>query len=448
MNYRGRSSVTSVDYNSMLKSLSMTSSPTNRSFVFKSLRVLLFLVWPIIVFIPFSMPIMLGLLAVNSMVCAWSRLTLKDFFKIDIVVIVAITLWGLLSALWSVDAGRSLNVIAGVALLMLAGIVLIRSLYGLHNDTQQRLLPSFVYGMFLALGVLTVEVFTAGWLLTHVKSAVNIGEFHKPAVIIVSLLGPLMAYCVQRKWWLTILIIGIDMVLIQAHLNSDAVSGALAISASCFGLFLLYKRTFKVLASLLIVGCLVSPFMARYILTPHNFATYLPQVSDAHYYHRLYIWNYTAKRSAERFWTGFGIDASRHPQFKEEIVWQQKTIDNQGAETMRPIHGYTISMHPHNAFLQWWLEMGCIGVILLASVLTITMRRLQHATRNNPRLQQACLRITPFAVTLIACVSYGIWQNWWLATLLVSYAMVVLMNRGLTPCENEGITFDKAFSES
>lgn len=448
MNPRGKLSVLWVDYNPMLNSSSMPSFKLNNSFAFKSLRILLFLVWPVVIFIPFSMPIMLGLLAVNSGICAWSRLTLKDFSKVDIIVIIAIILWGLISSLWSVDAGRSLNVIAGVALLMFAGIILIQSLYVLDSYTRQQLLPSFIHGMFIALGLLTLEVSTAGWLLKHVKPAVNIGEFHKPAVIMVSMVGPLLAYCVQRRWWIAILIIGIDMAFIQTHLNSDAVTGALAVSASCLILFVLYKKTFKMMSFLLIMGCLLSPFIGRYILTPHNFETYLPQVSDAHYYHRLYIWNYTAKRSAERFWTGFGIDASRHPQFKEEVIWQQKTLNDQGIVTSRPIHGYTISMHPHNAFLQWWLELGCTGVILLASVLTITMRRLQYATRNKPRLQQACLRIPPFAVTLIACVSYGIWQNWWLATLLISYAMVVLMNRGLTPCENEGITSDKAFSES
>ena len=67
--------------------------------------------------------------------------------------------------------------------------------------------------------------------------------------------------------------------------------------------------------------------------------------------HRLLIWSFVGERIAERPLLGWGLDASRAiPGGKEEI---------------RP--GLTrLPLHPHNAALQVWLELGMPGALLAA----------------------------------------------------------------------------------
>ena len=59
--------------------------------------------------------------------------------------------------------------------------------------------------------------------------------------------------------------------------------------------------------------------------------------------HRLWIWSFAGDRIAERPLTGWGLDASRSiPGGKDPI---------RPGETWLPLH-------PHNASLQLWLELG------------------------------------------------------------------------------------------
>ena len=414
-------------------------APIN-TFAFTTLRILLHVMWPLFVFIPFSMPIVISVLAIIAFLSVHSRLSWHSFLRIDVINVTLIMIWGLISALWSVDAGRSLNIAMSISIILAFGILLIRTLTVFNAHELQKLLPAFSYGMLMAFAMLTVELSSDGWVLGHFKTPADKWEFHKPAVILMSMIGPLLAYWAHQRRWLVFSALIIDIAYIQSKLDSDAVSGALVIAIICLILFIVSKRLFNVLSAILVIGCLSSPFIAQHVLTPNNFETYIPKLNDPHYFHRLYIWNYTAKRGAERFWTGFGMDASRHIQFKEELRWNQKKIDDNGMVILQPMNAHTISMHPHNAFLQWWLELGFIGIVLISILLMSILRSLHQVTTIHGRWVQACLRITPFVVGLIACVSYGIWQNWWMTTLIMTYAMVVLTNRSLTPIENQGIT--------
>ena len=62
--------------------------------------------------------------------------------------------------------------------------------------------------------------------------------------------------------------------------------------------------------------------------------------------HRLLIWSFTGDRIAERPLTGWGLDASR-------------AIPG-GRDPIRPGEAW-MPLHPHNAALQLWLELGAPG---------------------------------------------------------------------------------------
>jgi exopolysaccharide production protein ExoQ len=124
--------------------------------------------------------------------------------------------------------------------------------------------------------------------------------------------------------------------------------------------------------------------------------------------HRLLIWRFVSERIAERPLLGWGMDASRelpggHTKLVETI---SRPVITNNAEAL--------PLHPHNAVLQWWVELGAIGAVLgLAIVVTLLLRAAVLSER------EATASTMAFAVAAltIAMLGYGFWQSWWLSTL-------------------------------
>jgi O-antigen ligase len=102
---------------------------------------------------------------------------------------------------------------------------------------------------------------------------------------------------------------------------------------------------------------------------------------------RVGYWTYALDRIAEHPWRGWGLDASR---------------------TFSP----HIQLHPHNGPLQVWLELGVLGAALAALVWACVFRRLARDRRS---LVAAGAAASAAVYLLFGSVSFGTWQEWWLA---------------------------------
>ena len=114
--------------------------------------------------------------------------------------------------------------------------------------------------------------------------------------------------------------------------------------------------------------------------------------------HRIYTWEFTADRIAEHPFVGWGLDSSRAIPGGQELVVQD---------------GPALSLHPHNAGLQIWLELGLPGAVILAALLLVIGRGLAGLPR--PAMAPAAAAFA--AAFVFASLSFGIWQNWWVAAL-------------------------------
>jgi len=103
---------------------------------------------------------------------------------------------------------------------------------------------------------------------------------------------------------------------------------------------------------------------------------------------RLDIWRFTAAKISERPWLGWGIDGSR--------VWD------------------AIPLHPHNAALQLWLELGVVGAALGTLFWTYIWASIGAAAEAN-RFNGGVYAAVAVAYLSIGGMSFGVWQEWWLA---------------------------------
>ncbi|KAA0582463.1 O-antigen ligase family protein [Azospirillum sp. B21] len=129
--------------------------------------------------------------------------------------------------------------------------------------------------------------------------------------------------------------------------------------------------------------------------------------------HRVEIWGHAAERTLRTPVFGQGIDASRS-------LPPEGTVSE-----FSPIGDSLLPLHPHNAFLQVWLETGAVGAALAMAVLLML---LAATARLDDRAQ-------PFALALFAAAlamgstAYGIWQPWWMSGFLAAALMLQLAAR-------------------
>jgi hypothetical protein len=117
------------------------------------------------------------------------------------------------------------------------------------------------------------------------------------------------------------------------------------------------------------------------------------------------IWTYVCAHVGDAFWFGHGLDASRAV---------TDTISVQGE--LMP----AIPLHPHSASLHIWYETGFIGAAIAAIALIGGGRAL---ARTNHRAVSAAACGCLASLGFIANVSYGAWQEWWIATMFLAAAM-------------------------
>jgi O-antigen ligase len=71
-----------------------------------------------------------------------------------------------------------------------------------------------------------------------------------------------------------------------------------------------------------------------------------------------------------------------------------------------------IRLHPHDAALQVWMELGLVGALAAAIVWGMTFARIARPRSGLIAGAQAAAAMAYF---VIGAVSFGVWQEWWLA---------------------------------
>jgi len=120
---------------------------------------------------------------------------------------------------------------------------------------------------------------------------------------------------------------------------------------------------------------------------------------------------------------GWGLDTARSEQFSNQTVeckFKDKTTGDYYPSVLP-----ASPLHPHNAALQWWLELGLIGVLIASFlVMQIPWKLRNWGSKPKRATAFACFSTT----TIVALISYGIWQNWWISTMwfAVTYGYMLL----------------------
>ena len=177
--------------------------------------------------------------------------------------------------------------------------------------------------------------------------------------------------------------------------NSQSVGLALIAGTLACGLTALFPSAMKIWFSLAIIAVmgtmLVIPQFLQSLFT--GYEDWVPLSG----LHRLEIWNFVAGKIAEQPVLGYGLEASR-------------VLGRDAISTVIP-GGILFSLHPHNGFLQIWLELGFAGYVILGLLCLWIVQKISVLKGANRAFS------TGFFVCGLSLFStaYGMWQSWLIA---------------------------------
>lgn len=321
--------------------------------------------------------------------------------------------WALIASSWSYTPWSAVDVALRVGLLLVAGLVLLDLLRDRDAAAEARLGQALACGLFLGALLIGLELAT-DHILYRTFTGVPVGEpvadsrVNRGATTLAILVWPAAASL--RRQHGTAVALGLLGAVAIAVTASASLAALLALAAGA--VFVPIS-----LASRRIAMGLLAAAIATMLLAWPPSAGHLPierltadETIPESGRHRLHIWWYVGEQIEKRPLFGWGFDSSR-------------SMPNFGVSPYLPDGGASVvPLHPHNAWLQIWLELGVPGIALAAALMALILRRTAVLAGD----ARAAAQVTLVSTLVVASLSYGIWQHQWIATLLA----VTVLTRG------------------
>ena len=323
-------------------------------------------------------------------------------------ILLLLVAWELISMSWSIATPihpdfhryKVVESITGVKLVLELALygMLVAAMQALPPANARRAMTVLSFGLCALVVVMSLDAITQGALYTALRTLFH--QKDQPELIrrnaargcytVALLFWPVMAWLGQRhqRIWQVILTVGFFVAAVGLGVDAPIVAVVLGTAA-----YFIVRRFGRV-AVWVFLGMTIAYFALTPALVNLIFPTPPPMmqagagVVKASWFARAGIWRFTAGEIPSHALFGWGMDASR--------MWPN-----------------LIPLHPHNAALQIWLELGAVGaglVIVFWAWLWERIARLCDADRG----AGASAAAVAIAYLMIGALSFGVWQEWWL----------------------------------
>jgi O-antigen ligase len=301
-----------------------------------------------------------------------------------------------------------------LAIFVMGGVVMLSctrsNIVTITNPTAGRYC---IIGFLIGITVLTAECLTDGFIIKQIlfflfgRTYFNLSDLNRGACIIALML------------WISVLFINMQsatsergnrytLFMIAATLCAASLSVSLAaliatiIGSISFYLALYLKHNFlRFLKYAMPIMIIAFPGIVA-LSNPEKHLGEIIAQHDMAAAHRLAIWEFASEKALEKPLTGWGIGNSR-------II--------PGGEAEYKPGLINMPIHPHNMPIQLFLEGGIVALLLGAYLVYCLFRQLERS-KNSPHTIAAVTALL-MAYLSISFPGFGIWQNWWIATLWI-----------------------------
>jgi exopolysaccharide production protein ExoQ len=331
----------------------------------------------------------------------------------------ALVLFGVLSSLWAVNPWRSLLLALRLTGVFAAGLSLVAA--SSQITAPHRLIGCFVAGLVTALGLAVVQYQTNGVMtMSRPGREFVVTGLNQAENGFALLLLPLSAMLILRQR--CVLAAFLAAVVFAAICQLVGEAGRIAFVIGLVAAVLLYRwRKWPVRAAAIVSVVLI--LTAPVVFPPLGAISGIHSATQhfkSSLWHRLEIWSFVGSRIVEKPLLGWGLDSSR-------------AIP--GGDTPIP-GGYpgqlSLPLHPHNAPLQLWLELGVPGALFFAFLVARLWLALDRVSW--PPLYAAAAGGSLVTALILGLGSYGIWQEWLVFSEFLTLFLILVMARVANKC--------------
>jgi O-antigen ligase len=338
--------------------------------------------------------------------------------------------WALVAALWSAEAAHGVRTALGLGALLVLATMTARALAEDDAAHVARIGAVLLPGVALGIALLAFDHASGNMFRLAVRgfpawdARITFGL--KPAVSILALLLPLL-----------LLVPGLPRAIVAAVIAGGVavaiwLPGESAMIATITGLAVAFaarlapRMAARLMAAALGLLVLAAPLLFAAVLARGPDLSPLPMSAA----HRVLIWDFTLARITDRPLLGWGMDASRSlPGYRDNF--NDRALDRFGLTSAEERitfgqHAAQLPLHPHNAALHVWLETGLVGAVLTAALVAA----LALALGTLPAITAAGLGVLASGM-VTGLLSFGVWQHWWVATLMLAAVVLGALHRAI-----------------
>ncbi|MBK17529.1 MAG: hypothetical protein CMM52_01640 [Rhodospirillaceae bacterium] len=333
--------------------------------------------------------------------------------------------FGALSASWALVPSDALSTAAKLAVYILVAILvglLIRKLTGEEN---RKIIYWTAAGLLIAFPVAVVDIALAGKISSLYKSyEFNPNMYSRGTAITAFLVIPVaMGLFRHTRPIFGVLFVAICLAMISG-LYMEAAKLAIILGAGVFLLIRWTKKLFWPVVAVPMLIAFVFPAFFAVPLTEEQRCRLHYTMDSAH--HRIMIYQFGTHKILEKPILGWGLDSSRSiPGGADRSNWIN-CIRPDGQPTQLNIGG-NMPLHPHNAAIQIWLELGLVGSLILSGSVLLLVGRFKRDFVDNEG--QAVVAASFCAACLIYNVSFGLWQSWLMFSMILLGGIVMTLQR-------------------
>jgi exopolysaccharide production protein ExoQ len=334
---------------------------------------------------------------------------------------IALIAWCALSLIWDIQPADGARKLVDLVI-TLASLLAVLGLAPAMDDRQQRhIAMALVAGVSVGLIVLCVET---GFDFPLYRAVMGSGDPRLIGGVEAKRATDALPLAV---WPAALALVRLGKMWLGAALAVVFTGTCAVLTASSATLGMAVSLVVLVLAVLSVVWTrrllALAVILAFALIIPGSIYAYRAGASTSHMVkasgrHRTEIWDFAARKSLDRPLFGHGFNSSRFVPNDGEV-----------SQFLGPGHPI-IPLHPHNGYLQIWLELGAAGVLIVGGALFTMLRATVCWPTTSSRFTLAGYA----AALVVAGLAFGIWQTWWMATLAFSVAAyrIVAMRPGVS----------------
>lgn len=348
----------------------------------------------------------------------WSDI-IKTINKQGILLLAAAVLYSFTSAAWSPN-DSAWHTGFDIVYLSVCCAIIFLTLPFIKAPALNALTNLFMIGWVIGLGLLCIEMFYDHPLhrwYEHMDAATPVNEnvSKRMAALFALSIWPVALWLKTKGKPVLSALSVLGFLALSFFLTNRSSLLAMLVGTAVY-FFATYQAVLARWALVLMIGLgcfFIVPISTLLPLIPQEITGQLFDSALA----RIKIWTFTSQHILEEPVFGHGIDASKG----------LATDAGDGQGFFQP--GISVvSHHPHNIFLQIWLDFGMIGALLWGGLLLILTYRVYNAHE----IAQPYIIAASFCSLMMLSTTFSLLQAWWLSGHIVTAVMLALLSYSLS----------------